>query len=488
MASALDYAVARGVPGARHLRYQFLPERELKPNERLLPGIKGGDYQLREGETAGDEPGSVFDAQGNRLSFRHPPNLREFADLFGNIVGGGAPKGAIASGGLMRWPARGELPKEASPTTPAFAEALAASMRRNKDGGYPAVRDMPNPPPARLVEKDRLLDQGLETANKALTTVSSLTPNDLARAERARAMGFHTPIYHATQPIKPQLPPGQLATGTPEFTSEQIDLLQRGAPFLELDPFRGRGALYTADTPKATLAGGAAQIDPYTARIYGGVAGGPIFGETALPAGLARELPEQSASVADIMYGISRNPSYAPNMEAAVREAQNYRQRSGGSFDPNEFQRGQGKAEQDLATRILATYYDPTGKLIPAGEFRPVSAKSTYGDTRIPNYSEFERGRGSNLWDKDPYGLAHKLAPRSGMHSTMQTALGNAGFVGAQVADETLGHGRTIAMLDPAMVRWGGAAFKDPSGDLLSGRVPPSWLLPPREDERRMTP
>jgi hypothetical protein len=463
---------------ARFARYQIAPERSLKPTERLLRGVKeGGDYELKEGERT-DEEGNVFDAQGNKLTFKHPPQLRELADLFGDAMGPGIPKGSATIASGMRWPARGQLPPEVGPA-PGFAEALAASMRRNKGGGYHPGKEI-TPDIRILSEKNKLLEEGLEKADKSLTSVSSLTPNDLARAARAQLMGFHTPVYHATDPVIPK-------HSTKEPTPEQLQLMERGAPFTELDPHRGRGALYTADKPSVPLATNAAQINPYDARVYGGVVGGPIYGETALPAGLARELPEKlgpvvDKNVADIMEGISKNPAYAPNMEAARREMQIYKERSGTPFYSDEFMGQQNRAQKTLADRLMRMYYDAGGNLIPPGEFRPPPIGGSNRGSVIPPYGEFESGRNSNLWVP---GRAGDLDPRTGTHSIMQTALGNAGFSGARIADETFSLGKTIAMMDPAMVRWGGAAFKDPTGDLLSARVPASWLLPPNDERDR---
>jgi len=475
------YVNAPGTTGnlARFARYQIAPERSLGPNERLLRGVKeGGDYDLKEGERV-DEEGNVFDAKGNKLAFKHPPQLRELADLFGDAMGPGIPKGSATIASGIRFPVRGQLPPEALKEAPGFAEALAASMRRNKGGGYPAMKD-PIPPGTPYSERGKLLDKSLDTADKALTSVSSLTPNDLARAERAREMGFHTPIYHATEPVIPK-------HSTKEPTPEQLQLMERGAPFMELDPYRGRGALYTADKPGVPLRTNAAQIDPYSARIYGGVVGGPIYGETALPAGLARELPEKlgpvvDKNVADIMEGISKNPAYAPNMEAAVQEMRLHKERRKDPFYSDEFMGQQNRAQKTLADRLMRMYYDAEGNLIPPGEFTPRPIGGSNRGGVIPPYGEFESGRNSNLWKP---GQAGEMDPGTGTHSLMQTALGNAGFSGTRVADETFSLGKTIAMMDPNMVRWGGARFRDPTGDLLSARVPPSWLLPPSDERDR---
>jgi len=44
---------------------------------------------------------------------------------------------------------------------------------------------------------------------------------------------------------------------------------------------------------------------------------------------------------------------------------------------------------------------------------------------------------------------------------------------------------RLRAQLGVEPPRWGGARFRDPTGDLLSARVPPSWLLPPSDERDR---
>src|SRR5437868_6096 len=161
------YVNAPGTAGnlARFARYQIAPERSLGPNERLLRGVKeGGDYDLREGERV-DEQNNGFDAQGNKLTFKHPPQLRELADLFGDAMGPGIPKGSATTASGIRFPVRGQLPPEALKEAPGFAEALAASMRRNKGGGYHPGKDIP--PDVRILsEKERYLREGLEKADK----------------------------------------------------------------------------------------------------------------------------------------------------------------------------------------------------------------------------------------------------------------------------------------------------------------------------------
>ena len=442
----------KGSPVGKFVQYEVAPESTMAPNERVRPGLyQGYQYQLRPGETF-DDAGTVYGADGNPVTFKDGPQAMGLADMFGLMTGGvagGAPKGAITSGfHRVHREVNPAITHDIDYARDWLANRLQAGHKRGAQG-------------YRLPDLD---DVSLEKMDKALTSMSGAPGKVyLDKADRALSMGFDTPGYHFTN-MEPD----------PEI------MKRLGAtPFREIDPFYGtRGSMYFGDVPSKIIQSGAAQKTYGDPRMYPYVLR-DVMGEHALPPGTAAALPETlklnqwgqvtDQSFNDLRAGLQSAPGYADNIGAAREAEKKFMMEQGLGFNQGFFDQAQASASKDLAPMIQKLYYDKvpgepnTVRLMAPEDFVP----ATTHDDGLPHYSQFEVGARMNR-----NGQAF-----TGVHSPLQNEIGAIGFSGSRVLDEMRNKGgKSFAMIDPAGVRSMGAKFQDPYGDLLSARVPATWM------------
>lgn len=444
-------AVKNTGPG-KFAQYEFAPESTMAPNERVRPGLyQGYKYELRPGESI-DDAGNVYGADGQPVTFKDGPKAMGLADLFGLMTGGvagGAPKGAVTSG-FHR--VHRDINPAVTPDIDYARDWLGGRLQaghKRASQGY------------RLPSLD---DASLEKMDKALTKTSMPSQHYLDKADRALSMGFDTPAYH--------------------FTNMEPDpeMLKRLAatPFREIDPFYStRGSMYFGDVPSKIISSGAAQKTYGDPRMYPYVLR-DVFGEHPLSPGLQAQLPESlalnnwgsptDAAFKDLQAGMRAAPGYADNIGAAREAEKKFLMDLGYPFNEGGFNATQAEAFDTLTPMLQRLYYDkvPGGDpnrlhLMAPEDFVPAQIV----DDGLPHYSQYEAGSRMN----------RKGVPQTGLHSPLQNEIGALGFSGSRVLDEMRNAGgKSFAMIDPAGVRSMAAKFEDPYGDLLSARVPATWM------------